>query len=542
MIEELLRLSECDGVLDEQGFSRRPIHWLIDLDDKGKFLGFSPTVISNRHDGRKQLQVEEVRGKQYSRPAFFFMRVDKKSEVIATAGGGKAVAELGCGSLVEVFGCQIKADAEGKGPTVKVLSSDDKEFSKHQQFVELHRLMAEKHGDVRSLAAVADYLSRPSCFHDENFSDQDLRRIAKEEISFRVCGRPITADPKVRQLWSEEYAESRRGVVAKLPRGNGMFASSAGPDSVLTPVFPHISGLPGGGGWCPLNSFDKAPSQSYGRGSFTVAMPLGVAERASGALNYLLRTPETRMPLGETVAVFWAVPLDPAKRQLSDTGFLAALTASDPLEVRDFFRGIWGAGVHDGISVDRFYCALLSSPQSRVTVRTWHTDTLPVIRKNISHWLRAAGAELPIWDGSTYQKADYSTVSISELAAVTVRKSKDSNPSKSTYTDLFSSATQGSPLSHRLYTAALQRQSLELAGGYDKKERKMFEERLRARTALIQLYFASNRKGDRMPDNYDGAGISHTRHLAQTRSRVWPFSCTDRTHTYPPSTPGAVPW
>ena len=202
---------------------------------------------------------------------------------------------------------------------------------------------------------------------------------------------------------------------------------------------------------------------------------------------------------------FGAVPADPAKTSLADVGFAAALATPDTLEVRDFLHGIWGQGIADTISEDRFYCALLSSPQSRITVRSWHTDTLPAVQKHVRQWMQSAGVYRLTWDAVARRscKVDLSPVSIMQLAEATVRQSRETRPTKSTYTELFASAIQGNPLSHKLFTAALQRQGLELATGFDKKERSTFEQRLRARTALIQLYFITNRKGDSMPDTHD---------------------------------------
>ena len=504
MIDELLRLSECDGVLEEPGFSRRPIHWFIDLDEQGNFLGLSPTVAHTI--SRKNGSLQEEIGKEYSRPAFFFMKIDKNADVIAAAGGGVAVAELGVGSLVEIFGAAVEA-AKGQVPSAKPLLGKDR--YKHDQFVELHKKLADANPSVRRLDAVKRFLSGSPHFPTEA-GDLNLKRMAKQEFSFRVTGRPLINDPAIRRVWKEAYAAQRNNVAAKLPVGNGLFAGTASNSEkhVITPVFPHISGVPGGGGWCPLNSFDKAPSQSYGMGSLTVAMRLDVAERAAAALNFLLRDPSSHLQLGDTVAVFWAVPVDPRKKCLADVGFAAALATPDTLEVRDFLHGVWGQGIACTPWEDRFYCALLSSPQSRITVRSWHTDTLPAVHKHVRQWMKAAGVYRLSWDSAARQldKSDFSPVSIMQLAEATVRRSRETKPTKptkSTYTELFTSAMQGNPLSHKLFTATLQRQSLELAAGCDKKDRETFEQRLRARTALIQLYMTTNGKGDSMVDNHD---------------------------------------
>ena len=515
MIEELLRLSECDGVLEEQGFTRRPIHWFIDLDERGNYLGLSPTI--RKTVSGKLRGPQEESGKYYSRPAFFFMTLDKKNKPVS-AGANRPVVELGVGSVLEVFGIRIKAAGKGERPRIDRLKkpgggeqneeTSDGEYQKHQQFIDLHSQLAAKYANLTALAAIAGFLNNAPAFMDSTLADNELRDIAKQELSFRVSGRLVTSDAAVRKMWQAEYIAARDAVKARLPGGHSMFCPTDCrlEEEPLTPVFPHISGVPDGGGWCPLASFDKAPSQSYGLGALTVAMRLDVAERASAALNYLLRNPNTHLRLRDTVAVFWAVPADSAKKSLADIGFAAALATPDTLEVRDFLRGIWGAGIAASVSDDRFYCALLSSPQSRITVRSWHTDTLPAAQEHIRQWMEAGGVYRLAWDTAARRstKDDFSPVSIMQLADATVRKSKETKPTKSTYTELFLSAFQGNPLSHKLFTAALQRQSVELATGCNKTiTPAIFEERFRARTALIQLYFSTNKKGDSMPDNHD---------------------------------------
>ena len=193
MIEELLRLSECDGVLEPQGFTRRPIHWFIDLDEQGNFVGFSPTVTQTI--SRKGGLQEEI-GKEYSRPSFFFMKLGKNAEVIAAAGGGVAVAELGVGSLAEIFGVEIEA-AKAQTPTAHSLSEKDQ--YKHDQFIELHKELANANPSLSRLRAVTEFLSRSPQFPVAQMNAADVKRMTKQEFSFRVTGRLLTDDPAVRR-------------------------------------------------------------------------------------------------------------------------------------------------------------------------------------------------------------------------------------------------------------------------------------------------------------------------------------------------------
>jgi CRISPR-associated protein Csd1 len=90
-------------------------------------------------------------------------------------------------------------------------------------------------------------------------------------------------------------------------------------------------------------------------------------------------------------------------------------------------------------------------------------------------------------------------VSIKQLAECTVRKSKETRPLPATYQTLFEAALFGSPVPQKMLAAVITRQSLELATGTDKNKGKEFENRLTARTALIQAFFVLT-KGEPMTE------------------------------------------
>src|SRR5690606_22411447 len=88
-------------------------------------------------------------------------------------------------------------------------------------------------------------------------------------------------------------------------------------------------------------------------------------------------------------------------------------------------------------------------------------------------------------------------VNIGAMARCTIPKTKNSSktkPTSTTYEALFESAWRGSRLPVRLLENVTKRQSIELSKGFSEKERREFEARLRARTAVIKLYFFSNYK------------------------------------------------
>ncbi|MDE3100497.1 MAG: type I-C CRISPR-associated protein Cas8c/Csd1 [Verrucomicrobiota bacterium] len=316
-----------------------------------------------------------------------------------------------------------------------------------------------------------------------------LKMIAGARFTFRINGELLLKNREFRKWWDEAYAAERTSILQKLPKGDdGFSVRDDEGSSRLTPVFPHIPGVPGGGTYCPLASFDKAATQSFGLGKHTLSMSLTTAERAVGALKWLFRDKGHNCSLGKKlVAVFWAVPLTKNAKPCPHE-FAALFDEPDALQVLDFFKNIHGHAA-TAPSAAQFYCAILSSPKSRITVRGWHTQTLERVTKSAAAYFKAVS--LP----NVFRVGELTASTIGELAAATIQPKSQSGPPSEVYSKILQTALFRTLLPHAFLESALARQSLELAKGCsEKKERNDFESRLRARTALIKLYFFSNQK------------------------------------------------
>jgi CRISPR-associated protein Cas8c/Csd1 subtype I-C len=519
MITELLQLYERtrqDISIDEP-FVMRRIHWVIDLNEKGKVIGVSPAV-SRNSDGKGK--VKESLGKEYRCPAAFFLRLKEEKEkehkivsqpqkerkerakgqqqreVVASAGGGNVPPELLTGKPLQIFGEEpiIKKDKKGnitERTADKAVKGIPK--SNHDAFVALHKLFCDsleiRNSPSPEWSALKSFFDQKQGIPFDAFSSQDLAQLTKDQrFSFRVNGRLLFQLPAATDWWRKEIKQKRESVRQWLPQGTDAFSQdSAIFDTPLAVRFPHIQGVPGGGGYCPIASFDKAPMQSFGLGEITMPLGLETAEKASAALNWLLSDETAHKRMGDSVFVFWAVDETATDSPPQPLDFGNLMSEADPLQVREFLKNAWG-GYAQFPDTSRFYAAVLSSPQSRVTVRSWHTETLPQAVDHFRRWLELS--ILPDRWGAA------SPTSIAQLADCTIRKGKNSKPLPRTYSELFEAALFGRPLSSRLFAAALQRQANELAKGCDKKEGYEFEKRLRARTALIKLHFELNKKGE----------------------------------------------
>lgn len=491
MITELLQLYERiqSEINTDEPFARRRIHWTIDLDKHGEVISVSPTVSRNT-DGKGK--TKEVLGKEYRCPAAFFLKL-KNSKVVAAAGGGNIPPELMSGKPLQIFGEEpvIKKDRQGKVVEKKVKKAETgTPKSNHQAFLDLHDLFLTSLPPAQTQEAewiaLRKFFEKGQGIPFNAFSDQNLSQLTKDQrFSFRVNGRLLLHHPQATGWWQEEIKNQRESVRQWLPQGRDPFDTSRD-DSVLSVRFPHIQGVPNGGGYCPIASFDKAPMQSFGLGEITMPLGLETAEKMSAALNWLLIDETSHKRMGDAVVVFWAVDENATNLPPQSLSFGDLLSEADPLQVREFLNNAWG-GYAQFPETSKFYAAVLSSPQSRITIRSWHTETLPQAIVHFRRWLRLTS--LP------NQWGDNVPTAIGQLAACTAQKGKNSKPLPRTYTELFDTALFGKPLPSRLFSAALQRQALEIVKGCDKTTRNEFEERLRARIALIKLYFELNNRG-----------------------------------------------
>jgi len=552
MIYELLTLAGRMGLNPPIPFERRMVHYIIDLDAEGNLVGISPTC-GRTSDGGERI------GKEFECPVFCPLALDQRTgeTVVAAAGGGRSVAELATGDVMEIFQSRILLP-KGAPPRIEVIqqpmadetadeapltiTDDDvdeeehpesdsesgkrNQFYRHANWLKLHQELFEDAGKKVSLpplltawktflesnptlVPLLTHFSLPDPQKEtESESDPDekrkkfkiltqartkaLKQIGMAKFAFRINGNLMLNDSTVLDWWRDRYSVNRLAVMKKLPIGEDMFTS--GIAGRLTTVFPHIAGVPGGGSWCPLASFDKATTQSFGLDKNTMQMTLVNAERAAAALNYLLRGNNTSLRITKSVkAVFWAI--DTAKDQgLEDTMFTWLISQPDPLQVLSFLKNIRGHAVGP-LDSAKFYCALITSPKARITIRSWHTETLRSVIDNSTRYFTSVS--LPSGNSTVLK-----TATLEELARSTVPESKKTPPSSATLAALLDTAFFGCHLPHRILQQAIQRQILELAGGTSEKAKKNFEQRLCGRTALIKLYFVINRKGTPMNEDH----------------------------------------
>lgn len=551
MIAELLSLARRLDIPTPRPFEKLPVHFFIDLDGEGELLGITPAYGST-----KEKSGEPELGKLIECPVYFPLKIKSvaEPEIQASGGGGKSVAEAGHGDTKEIFCTQIRTPSrkppvieEIKAPTAlqaqtadladeqlddtdEEEDSEDKprkdQYYRHEGWLKLidlyirseasngapfrksldgfrtakHRLTTDtvlahfKLPDPAAAAAAA-IASKDTDLKDaqkkaraeaSKARSAQLKVIANARFTFRVNGRVLLNDTGFRRWWQETYTAERMAILTHLPEGSDGFLTDSDDSSRrLTPVFSHIPGIPNGGMYCPLASFDKAATKSFGLGKHTLSLSLKSSEQAAAALKWLLQDTGSHCNLGEKlVAVFWAIPSSGPDTHVP-LDFASLLNEPDALQVKSFFNNLHGHDASSSVAA-QFYCAILSSPKSRITVRSWHTETLAIVTARTELYFCAVG--LP----NVFRRGELTASTMRELADCMVPAKGKSGPPPYAYAQIMETALFGRLIPHAFLEAAITRQSIELAKGKPDDDKGDFEFRLRARTALIKLYFQTN--------------------------------------------------
>ena len=220
----------------------------------------------------------------------------------------------------------------------------------------------------------------------------------------------------------------------------------------------------------------------------------------------------THLRLGDEDVVFWAV--ETATGRPVPANFLQLLSQQDPFAVHDYLRGIWGARAPEITAAD-FYVAILLKGTGRFSVRSWHTVTLARADQHVRAYFEA----IRLHDESE------PAPDLNNLARATIAKTRKqrTKPTPATYNALFEAAWRGAALPFNLLAVTLERQRLELASADPDSQE--FRSRLRARTSLLQLYFALK------PDNRfrtTGVYIMNTKETAILCGRL--LALLDKIH------------
>lgn len=457
MIGELVQYANSVPISGREPFRSRPVHWLVDLDGSGKVLGITPTSLATTAKKNGALGVR--RGKRLSIPANY---------LLGSPNQHNWRPDFLTGTADEIF--------------LKGVDGVNTNSKKRRAFWELILLARQSMPDNKCLKAIWRCLRTtrrlidlplPTSAQENLGAFKKSQNAEGETIGFRVSGVMATRDKELADWWeSKEFPKIHAAQTTEFTEHDeDAFQAGTGRITASSPcVFGNV----------PLVSFNNAPFCSFGLGDQTARLRLDTAEKAAAALNALRLDDNTSLNLGDEKAIFWAIQ---DNRAVNCT-FMSLLEAKDPLAVADYLKSVWGS-VPREFDHTAFHVAILKEGTGRFSVRYWQSGFLSEADRRIKKYFEAI--RLPT----------ATPVNLGAMARATIQKTKKDSktkPSNLTYNAIFETAWRGVPLPFRLLDAAVSRQCAEMAKGCSEDEMGDFESRLRARTALMKLYFISNQK------------------------------------------------
>jgi CRISPR-associated protein Csd1 len=267
----------------------------------------------------------------------------------------------------------------GPGPWTKP-SDIEKVTRQHEAFVSLIQRVAAGTQD-ESLLACSRFYANPNELQKAHTRFTELEAPSGSNIALYFNGQPVT-DREPIQLWWRKHYEAASEERASTEMAECLISGIIGPIPPTHPKIKHTAALGGQPSGVSLMSFDKGAFRSYGWEQ-NANSPVS-ADRAMAyvlALNSLLKPGSpNRKDFGDVAFLFWLrkdSPLNPAE-MLDETPTQARI--EEVQRVIELNRNAW---IDDDA---QFYMAVVSANGSRLILRSWITELLPVAADNVVAW------------------------------------------------------------------------------------------------------------------------------------------------------------
>ncbi len=363
----LKRLKEYNERLEPMppNYVKRPVPWLIELDDRGNFLGFTSTSDGSKKNKGKEFVIPDV---------------------------GVRSSNIKPGLLTD------KAE---------YVLNVNKNQKKHQAFIDLVKECAEKTAEP-SVAAVYKFLTT------QNIEALTLPKEIKADtfIAFTVGGTMPTDLASVKKFWADSNAVVGDGA-AKYQ------CVVCGKSCVPVKNHPKVKPIPyGQSAGLTVISANSAAYESYGlERSNTAPTCQSCAEGyAKGANALLKKGSDSSLAVGPIVYIFWT-------KEDVEVPFLNLLTQPkpDPAQVKALLSSAYSGQQYNALDDQAFYAAALSAGNARVVVRDWLETTVGRAKANLARWFQLQ--KLIDYSGEGFQP-----LGVFELAASLYRTAKEIKP------------------------------------------------------------------------------------------------------------------
>lgn len=398
----LQKLVEYSNRLEEiapPGYSRKPVRYLIELDDTGRLRNPYPIDLSDK---------ENKRGQPFAVP-----------HVVRAAG---------------IKPLLLADNAEYTLGITRDGSKPERAKQCHEAYVTVVAECAAKTSDD-TVAAVLGFLQSNAVTElklDDAFDP-------KETILFRVNAELPTNRKAVQNYWNAMNA----------PSGETMQCLICGEQRITLRILNgKISGIPGGqASGLAMISANKDAFESYGLQQSQIAPVCeDCADRFTKSLNHLLGDRRTRMIFNNLAFTFWT------REHVADFDFFTAMDAPTSDSVNKLLASVYSGIRQPGVDEVAFYAVALSASGARAVVRDWIDTTVGNVKEALRRWFQRQ----QIVDAWGVQA---NPLGIYRLAAATVREMKDL-PIQTAHT-LLHSALYGTSLPNSLLQQALRRNAVE---------------------------------------------------------------------------------
>jgi CRISPR-associated protein Csd1 len=318
-------------------YSRLAVHYVIDLDMEGRFIGMIDTAdTSTPRTSRGALRLVP--------------------EVQKTSG---IKAQLLCENASYVLGY------------VGESANPDRVTRSHNAFKErVARCAADTHEPA--VKAVERYLDNEPLSHTalpEGFVPED-------RITFRVEGVYPVDLPRVREFWANDNNPELAGTPVMQCVVCGQ----------LRPVLPRlqgkIRGVPGGQINQAIISAQGEAFWSYGLENSLIAPTCAdCGERFTKAANELLATPTSRRAMAGAAFIYWT-------REPVQFDLMALFNDPSQQEVSALLDSVYGGRRPPDLDSTRLYATILSGSGGRATVRDWIDTTVGEVKSKLALWFQ----------------------------------------------------------------------------------------------------------------------------------------------------------
>ncbi len=393
-------------------YQKTPIRWLIELDPKGKLLGFVPTEGSaDRKKGR---------GKEFLAPF-----IGRSSGIRA-----KLLADNGEYTL----------------GVARNTSKQERVNDCHGAYVEEVRRCAFATREP-AVKAVLTFLEKCPLITGQIPEDFEPSAV----LTFRVDGVLPIELPAVREYWASVASAGQETAQTEQQDANGtMQCLVCGQLRPAVKRLPFkIKGIPGGQtSGTALISANSPAFESYGLQASLIAPTCQeCGERFSKAANALIEGENTHIRIPPLIYLFWT-------REECDFNPASLLSDPDPGEVKALVSSVFsGAEGATQIEATPFYATAFSASGARVAVRDWLDTTVERAKRSLARYFVLQ--RIVEWDGSEGRP-----LGLYALTASTVRDGAREPPSNVPQS-LLHVALRGGPLPMGLLYQAVKRNRAE---------------------------------------------------------------------------------